>query len=484
MLFNSIEFILFFPCVVTFYFIISDKYKNSWLLFTSYFFYMYWNPKYALLLAVLTFVSYSGGIYLEQREKTKTNLIVILLIVFSALIYFKYTNFILAQVNYVLSLITKKQIGKFDIILPVGISFFTFQAAGYLIDVYKKETKAEKNLIKYSLFISFFPQLVAGPIERSKDLLNQFDKPKIYNPDRIFHGLVIMLWGFFLKIVIADRCAIIADYCFGHYSTLKGIQLIAGACAFSFQIYCDFMGYSTIARGAAKVFGINLTDNFRMPYFSSTIKDFWRRWHISLSYWLRDYLYIPLGGSKGTKLLTYRNLLITFMVSGLWHGAGWNYVCWGGLHALYIIIGDQLKTLNQKALSFFKIKPKSSFFIVFKRVYIYCLTVFAWIFFRSKDVGSAVEYIKRCFKLDNVSLIINDHISRMGIGINQMNFNILLFSLAILFFVSFIRETRKDAYIFFIKQAPVFRLFCYWMIVFLIILSSALSRKEFIYFQF
>ena len=445
---------------------------------------MCWNPKYALLLAAATLIAYFGGIYLEQKEKKKIYLTLVLLIVFSALIYFKYTNFLAAQINHVLGLVSEKQIDRFDIVLPVGISFFTFQAAGYLIDVYKGETKAERNLIRFALFISFFPQLVAGPIERSKNLLGQFDKPKPFNPNRIFHGLVIMLWGLFLKIVIADSCALIADHCFKKYLELTGVQLIIGACAFSVQIYCDFMGYSTIARGSAKVLGINLTDNFRMPYFSSSIKEFWRRWHISLSYWLRDYLYIPLGGSKGGKLLTYRNLLITFLISGLWHGAGWNYVCWGGLHALYIIIGEQLKTFNQRSLRFFKINPNSVSFIVFKRIYVYFLVVFAWIFFRSKNVGAALTYINRCLNLNNIGLVFSDNISKMAIGINQRSFNILLFSLAILFCVSFIRETKKDAYIFFAKQAPVFRLLFCWLLVFLIIISSSLSKKEFIYFQF
>ncbi|MBO4520993.1 MAG: MBOAT family protein [Alphaproteobacteria bacterium] len=445
---------------------------------------MCWNPKYAALLAAATSAAYFSGLYLEQKERKKINLAIILLIIFSGLIYFKYTNFFIEQLNCIRQILGKKPKRELDIILPVGISFFTFQAAGYLIDVYKREITAEKNFIRFALFISFFPQLVAGPIERGKTLLNQFDKPKTFNPDRIFHGLVIMLWGFFLKIVIADRCAIIADHCFEHYSDLNGIQLIAGACAFSFQIYCDFMGYSTIARGGAKVLGINLTDNFRMPYFSPSIKEFWKRWHISLSYWLRDYLYIPLGGSRGTKLLTYRNLLITFMISGLWHGAGWNYVCWGGLHALYIITGEQLKTFNQKVLSFFKIDPKSVPFIVFKRIYIYFLAAFAWIFFRSQNVSAAVSYIRNCLNLENIGLIFSDNISALNIGINQRDFNILIFTLAILFCVSLIREIKKDAYIVFIKQAPIFRLMCYWVLLFLIIFSLGLSNREFIYFQF
>ncbi|MBQ9219659.1 MBOAT family protein [Succinivibrio sp.] len=330
MLFNSLEFVIFFPCVITLYFAINERYKKIWLLLASYIFYMSWNPKFALLLAFATVITFFLGLYLDKKKRSKITMTVILIIVFSALVYFKYSNFLISQINHVINIFHFQLISHFDIVLPVGISFFTFQAAGYLIDIYKKETKAERNFIKYALFISFFPQLVAGPIERSKDLLNQFDNTKNYRPNRVFHGLLIMLWGFFLKIVIADRCALIADYTFANYEHLKGIQLIAGATAFSFQIYCDFMGYSTIARGAAKILGINLTENFRMPYFSSSIKEFWRRWHISLSYWLRDYLYIPLGGSRKGKLITYRNILLTFLISGLWHGAGWNYICWGG----------------------------------------------------------------------------------------------------------------------------------------------------------
>jgi len=336
MLFNSVQFLIFFPVVVLGYFIIPERTKNLWLLFSSYFFYMCWNPSYGTLLLLATLTTYLGAILIEKRSNKKVILTTALMIIFGALFYFKYTNFSIQQINKILILLqTQLQIRQFDIVLPVGISFFTFQAAGYLIDVFRKETKAEYNFFKYALFVSFFPQLVAGPIERSKNLLNQLQYTYRFDEHRVAHGLLIMLWGLFLKMTIADRCALIADQVFNNYKSYDGIELVIGAIAFSFQIYCDFMGYSTIARGAAKVIGIDLIDNFKQPYFSTSIKEFWRRWHISLSYWLRDYLYIPLGGSRYGKFITYRNLLATFFVSGLWHGANWHFIAWGGTRIIY-----------------------------------------------------------------------------------------------------------------------------------------------------
>ena len=342
MLFNSMEFIIFFPCVVLIYFIIPKFAKNIWLLIASYYFYICWNAKYAILLFFSTAVTYISGILLDVVKNTDwtgrqqiryKKVIIILSFLFNLIIlfYFKYINFainILVRICAVIHI--QLNIPTFDILLPVGISFYVFQALGYIMDVYRGEIYPEKNFLRYALFVSFFPQLVAGPIERSKNLLKQLEKPKTFNYNLVRNGLLLMLWGYFLKMVISDRCAVIVNQVYGDVGSYQGFQLILANVFFAVQIYCDFMGYSMIAKGAAKVLGFHLMDNFAQPYLAGSVKEFWHRWHISLSTWLRDYLYIPLGGNKGSKIVKYRNLMITFLVSGLWHGASLSFVVWGG----------------------------------------------------------------------------------------------------------------------------------------------------------
>ena len=329
MLFNSLQFLIFFPLIVLIYFVVPDKIKRVWLLAASYFFYMCWNAKYIFLLLFSTLVTYISGLVIEKTKRSnledlykirckKIIMIISVILNIMILFYFKYFNFALNILTCLFRIIhIELNNPVFDIVLPVGISFYIFQALGYIIDVYRGEIYAEKNFFQYALFVSFFPQLVAGPIERSKSLLKQFARPTRFRYDAVREGLLLMMWGYFLKLVIADRCAVLVNRVYGDYTSYKGFQLIIANVLFAFQIYCDFMGYSVIAKGAAKVLGYELMENFSQPYFARTIKDFWRRWHISLSSWLRDYLYIPLGGSKGSKLQKYRNLLITFGISGL-----------------------------------------------------------------------------------------------------------------------------------------------------------------------
>ena len=339
MIFNSLDFLLFFPIVLIVYFFIPGKYRYLWLLITSYYFYMCWNPKYVILIAISTVITWFSGILLERYKESSAR--VRKCIVGSCfagnigiLIFFKYFDFLLENVNFLLQRLGISVIEKpFDIILPVGISFYTFQALSYTMDVYRHGINAERNLLKYALFVSFFPQLVAGPIERSGNLLNQIKElpdKKIWNYEKISNGFVLMTWGYFQKMVIADRIAIMVDTVFSSYYMYGTFELIAAAMGFAIQIYCDFSGYSTIAIGAAQVMGFSLMENFQTPYFSRSIKEFWRRWHISLSTWFRDYLYIPLGGNRCSKTRNYINLMITFLVSGLWHGANWTYIFWGG----------------------------------------------------------------------------------------------------------------------------------------------------------
>lgn len=341
MLFNSMHFLLFFPIVTFIYFFIPHKFRYIWLLITSYYFYMSWNPKYALLIGISTIITYLSGILIEKSNKItdkqkskffkKLWVFLSLFINLSILFLFKYCNFFTYTLTKIFSLINITiKVPSFDFILPVGISFYTFQALSYTIDVYRGNIKFEKNLGKYALFVSFFPQLVAGPIEKSKDLLNQFNEKHIFDYNRVKNGLVLMLWGFFQKVFISDRLAILVDTVFNNPSNYKGLEIIVASVFFAIQIYCDFSSYSNIARGAAEVMGFDLSLNFKQPYFSKSIQEFWRRWHITLGAWFKDYLYIPLGGNKCSKWRRYFNNMVVFLISGLWHGAAINFIIWGG----------------------------------------------------------------------------------------------------------------------------------------------------------
>ena len=348
MLFNSFEFLIFFPIVALVYLVMPKKVRYLWLLAASYYFYMGWNAQYAILIAVSTLITYVCGLALDAlsgKDAPRAGLYRKLVVAagvagnLGILMFYKYFDFALENINALGGLFSWPEVSnRFDIILPVGISFYTFQALGYVIDVYRGDTVAEKNPFRYALFVSFFPQLVAGPIERSGNLLKQVQEvplKKLWDYSRIAKGLMVMLYGYVLKMVIADRVAIVVDQVFDHYDSYGSFELLLGAAGFSIQIYCDFASYSLIATGAALVMGFTLMENFNAPYFAVSIRDFWSRWHISLSTWFRDYLYIPLGGNRKGRWVKYRNVLITFLLSGLWHGASWNYVVWGGIKGLY-----------------------------------------------------------------------------------------------------------------------------------------------------
>lgn len=336
MLFNSLSFLVFFPIVFLIYYALPGKVKWVWLLVTSYYFYMCWNVKYTLLLLFTTVSTYVIAIILGKAQKLdgkrkslikKGSIAAVLTINLSILAIFKYGNFVIYNINR----FSGHEFRTLDLMLPVGISFYTFQAIGYVIDVYREEIEPERNLGKYALFISFFPQLVAGPIERSKNLLSQLYQEHKFDYERARSGILLIAWGLFQKIVIADRAAILVNSAFENYESYMGAQLMFAAFCFAIQIYCDFGGYSNIAIGSAEMLGIKLMDNFRQPYFSLSIKEFWSRWHISLSSWFRDYVYIPLGGNRCSKLRKYFNLMCTMLLSGLWHGASWAYISWGGV---------------------------------------------------------------------------------------------------------------------------------------------------------
>ncbi len=495
MVFNSFQFIVFFPIVTLIYFIIPSKLKWIWLLITSYYFYMSWDPRFAILILISTVITYFSGILIEKancienvdkRNKNKKFWVGLSFTLnLGILVFFKYFNFILDNINFVLEKINISIISpQFDILLPVGISFYTFQALSYTMDVYRGDVEVEHNLGKYALFVSFFPQLVAGPIERSRTLLNQFNKDYTFDYVRVKNGLQLMIWGMFQKMVIADRLAIIVNNVFNNYNQYNGLEIIIAVVLFAIQIYCDFSSYSDIAIGSAQVLGFKLMKNFDTPYFSQSIAEFWRRWHISLGTWFKDYLYIPLGGNRKGRLKNYRNIMIVFLASGLWHGASWNFVIWGFLHGIYQVIGKIMKPFRDRAVEILNIDRGSFGHRLYKVILTFILVDFAWIFFRAPSFKDSIGIIKRMFYF-NPWILIDGSIYNLGLDQNELK--IVIISLLILFLVSLMKRSfniREKIN----RQGILFRWIIYYVAIFSILIlgvyGPGFSAQQFIYFQF
>ena len=403
MLFNSIDFAIFLPIVFTLYWVLRNQLKlqNLLIVIASYIFYGMWDWRFLFLILFSTVVDYTMGILIEKNDsknKKKLFLWISILVNLGFLGYFKYSNFFLENFVYAFSFLGQDlKFRGLEIVLPVGISFYTFQTLSYTIDVYRKKLSPTKDFIAFSAFVSFFPQLVAGPIERATHLLPQFYRKRKFDYELAVNGMRQILWGLFKKVVIADNCAQFANQIFNNYEDYSGSTLILGAVFFTFQIYGDFSGYSDIAIGISRLFGFDLMRNFAYPYFSRDIAEFWRRWHISLSTWFRDYLYIPLGGSRGGMWMKIRNTFIIFLVSGFWHGANWTFIVWGALNALYflplLLSGKNRNHLEVVAYD----KSLPSFKEILQIGVTFGLTVFAWIFFRAENLGHAFGYISRIF---------------------------------------------------------------------------------------
>ena len=442
MLFNSSEFLIFFPIVTLIYFLIPHKFRYLWLLACSYYFYMCWNPTYALLILFSTAITYASGLAMEKvkglsltpEKKVKYKKICVAVSVIlnlSVLAYFKYYNFFVLNINEVLNkLHISYAAPQIDVLLPVGISFYTFQALSYTMDVYRDDIYAEKNFFKYALFVSFFPQLVAGPIERSKNLLVQLNEKHTLNFEKVRSGFLLMLWGYFLKLVIADRVAIVVNTVYGDYENYSGWYLIVASVLFAIQIYCDFAGYSTIAMGAAEIMGFRLTDNFNAPYMSRSVMEFWRRWHISLSSWFKDYLYIPLGGNRKGKWRKYLNLLIVFLLSGLWHGSEWSFVVWGGLNGLFQIIGELTKPLRNRLISVFRLNRESFGHKLLQTVITFVLVDITWVFFRADKISDAIPILRSMASAHNVNVLFDD--SLFNLGLDWKNFILMIAAIMLL----------------------------------------------------
>lgn len=482
MLFNSIEFAIFLPLVFFIYWFVTNKNikkQNILLLFASYVFYGWWDWRFLTLIVFSSFVDYYVGVLLSKSNIPRIRKLLLATSIFvnlGFLGFFKYFNFFAENFADAFTLFGgTMEASRLNIILPVGISFYTFQTLSYSIDVYKRKLEPTHDIIAFFAFVSFFPQLVAGPIERASNLLPQFYKRRTFDYSKAVDGLRQVLWGLFKKVVIADNCAKYANIIFNNSDEYNGSTLVLGAVFFTFQIYGDFSGYSDIAIGTSRLFGFDLKKNFAFPYFSRDIGEFWRRWHISLSTWFRDYLYIPLGGSRGGTWMKVRNTFIIFLVSGFWHGANWTFIAWGALHAFYFL---PLLLLNKNrqnigVVAEGRVLPTiREFFSIFST---FCLTVLGWIFFRAEDISHAINYISEIF---SPSLFKIPYFASGSLSIPTI---ILTFYFLTIEWIG--REGDYAISTIGLNWRRSFRIFFYLSIVFMILAWGG-SNEEFIYFQF
>lgn len=475
MLFNSFEFLIFFPVVTAIYFAVPLRARWVLLLAASSIFYMAFIPKYVLIIYGTIVVDYFAGRMIEgaQGPRRRTWLVASLVANIGALAVFKYYNFFIDNVNEASGLLgVGAELSHWDVILPIGLSFHTFQAMSYTIEVYRGNQKAERNFIVYALYVLFYPQLVAGPIERPQNILHQLRVEHTWDPVRAVDGLRLMLWGFFKKVVVADRLAAIVDAVYADPDRWPGPVLALATVAFAFQIYADFSGYSDIAIGAARVMGINLMTNFRQPYVSRSVSEFWTRWHISLSTWFRDYLYIPLGGSRVGPWRHRFNLLATFLVSGLWHGANWTYLVWGGLNGMFLIVERELKLDRRRAWWGLPL----TFALI-------CVT---WIFFRATTIEQGMSVLAGLPRAPGAILEPGVILSAFaGMNILWYELGLAFLALATLIAVDFRLHARDEALPALIATLPSgLRWTTYYVVGAAIAGLGVFGRQQFIYFQF
>ncbi len=479
MLFNSFDFLLFLPIIFILYWFIFNKSLNNQnflVLMASYYFYGCWSLKFLGLLILSTTLDYSYGFWVASTNRRKARLFLWLSIInnLGILVVFKYYNFFASQFQHVFEILGFSiNTTLLNVALPIGISFYTFHGMSYVFDIYRGKQKTVKNFLDYSVFVSFFPLLVAGPIERAHHLLPQIQKPRFFNYNQALEGCRLILWGMFKKVVIADSLAGIVDPIFSNYHDQNGAALITAAIAFSFQIYGDFSGYSDIALGTAKLFGFELLSNFKFPYFSRDLAEFWRRWHISLSSWFRDYLYIPLGGSKNGKYKAVRNTFIIFLVSGFWHGASWNFIAWGLIHACGFLPLLLLNRNRKYVSDVVAINHKlPNLRLLWQMSSTFAFVTFAWIFFRAKGLRIAFDYIKQ-----------------IGVSIIKQPAQLFIIpdgSMAFVYIIPLLIGDwylRRDERVLTIFKNKILRLTVYWLIL-LLLLGLLGEKQTFIYFQF
>lgn len=485
MTFASISFVIFFPAVVVLYYLwpvlFPGRFRWALLLAASCYFYMAFIPQYILILLAIILIDFVAAQQIAQRSGHARRLFFILSVIsnIGILFVFKYFNFfndniaVLAQAihwNY--------SIESLSLILPLGLSFHTFQSLSYVIEVYRGNYPAERHLGIYALYVMFFPQLIAGPIERPAHLLPQFKVRIRFDIEKVLSGLRLMLWGFFKKVVVADRLAIAVDYVWHHTATVPGPGILAAIVFFSVQLYADFSGYSDIARGSARVLGIEVVNNFNRPYFSASVSEFWRRWHISLSSWFRDYVYIPLGGNRVSRWKQYRNTLIVFLTVGVWHGAGWTFVTMGLLFGLYISVGLMTRGWREAIVQSVRLTRLPRVHHALQVFFTFALISFGWIFFRAPNMPSAFTFIRQLFEGWTARLPLSSLV-----GLNRWDMMLLAGSVAIVWGVEF-WQGRRVLTEWFERQSQFVRGFTYAGMILSILVFGVFSTQQFIYFQF
>lgn len=483
MLFNSLSFAIFLPIVFTLFWIVPNKFRWIILLVSSYYFYMSWNAKYVFLILITTVISYVAGLILEKSQSIKikkATLIMSLVVCLGILFVFKYFNFFLDTITRIFSLFAiQLHPITLKLLLPVGISFYTFQTLSYVIDVYRGNVKAEHHFGKYATFVSFFPQLVAGPIERSSNLLPQMSKEYKFSYEQASYGIKMVAWGLFKKMVVADMLAIYVDTVYNNAKEYSGFATIIAMCFFSIQIYCDFSGYSDIAIGVAKMFNIDLMTNFRSPYYSCSVKEFWSKWHISLSTWFRDYVYIPLGGNRCSKPRYCFNILVTFLISGLWHGANITFILWGAMHGFV----QMLETLFIKKKSVRNAQPKLSFRWIVSVAVVFIFCTITWVFFRAATISDALYILGHAFTgIGNFPQYIISGFRSLSIDtIEAIKIGLPIIVLAVFDYFNLKTDCIKV-----ISSKPVVVRWIVYiaLIIFAYMFKPVHSGGEFIYFQF
>jgi len=477
MLFNSFEFLLFFPIVTAVYFLIPHQWRWLHLLIASCIFYMAFIPVYILILVFTIIVDYFAGIIIADAKGRKRRLFLVFSIIANVgiLAVFKYYNFFIENVNDLLGIAGQEsRLAYLNIILPIGLSFHTFQAMSYTIEVYRGNQTAERHFGIYALYVLFYPQLVAGPIERPQNLLHQFREKHSFESNRVYEGLRLMLWGLFKKVVIADRLSIYVDAVYNNPDDYSGLNLALATVFFAIQIYCDFSGYSDMALGSAKVMGFKLMTNFNRPYFARNIQDFWKRWHISLSTWFRDYVYISLGGNRVSRSRVYFNVAIVFVLSGFWHGANWTFVIWGAIHAI-LIVGYMLFR------SYFKKRnAKSSWFTDLAAIlFTFCLVCISWVFFRAASLAEATYILSEIFtsRLHDFKTVVGN-IGELKFGMTSMFISVVM--IAMLLLNDYFQNVQQTSW----NKKPYKDVLYHGVVLFCIIAFGVFQKTSFIYFQF
>ncbi|HEV2320211.1 MAG TPA: MBOAT family O-acyltransferase [Verrucomicrobiae bacterium] len=485
MLFNSIHYLIFLPIVVSLYFLTPHRWRWLLLLVASYYFYMCWKPQYAILLLISTGVAYSAGMALARTEKGRARKALVwssISVLLGILFAFKYFNFATASLR---AIFPELKLPALDVLLPIGISFYTFQKIAYIVDVYRGKATCEKHFGVFALYSCFFPQLVAGPIERPAHLLPQFWQKHEFDHERITSGLRLILWGFFKKVVVADRLAVMVKTVYADPHSYLGLPLIAATLFFAFQIYCDFSGYTDIAIGSARLLGFDLMQNFRQPYFAKSVQEFWRRWHISLSTWFKDYVYIPLGGNRVPKMHWYYNMFITFVLSGLWHGANWTFAAWGVLHGCYMVIDSIIGPGRDRFRASLKSNVGQMVFDGINMAVTFGLVTVAWIPFRAANFSDAWYVFTNLFAgASHWVNLRNDALQFRGLGLHPVDLVYSILFIGVVVFYDFL-DANFGVWELLRPRSLTVRWAVYYSVLVLILFFTPYNKAQnFIYFQF